>query len=205
MACENIFKGQDLWVVSHLILPYSLTILGYTTPQITLLLVYMWESIEMSIRSCSDGSSNWAAHESQTNALISDPLMGVCGILVAILLKQSFGIIYEIPKNYIRRILYFLLNLSPTFLFYDVFLDNNLHNLFPFMVILILHFTTSRNLDFFEIISYLYILILHFSISLSNDWSLLIAFLISFVFIFVLVLYNYNRDYFYNFGEYFKT
>lgn len=199
MDCTNIFKEKDIWVVSHIIIPYNLATLGVASPLLTMLLVYIWESFEFAIRDCSDGTSgsNWNEPEPQYNTMISDPLMGACGILVAILLKQSFEISTINRESFIKSVFYLLLNISPTFLFFDVFVDNELHHIFPFACIFILYVSNKGDdpLGLYEFLSYFFVLIVHFTVTLSNKWSLLSAFLISIVFIFSIVFYNYNKIY----------
>jgi hypothetical protein len=199
MGCKNIFKEKDIWVVSHIIIPYNLATLGVTSPLFTMLMVYVWESFEFAIRDCSDDTdgSNWSEPEPQHNTMISDPLMGTCGILVAVLLKQSFEITQIKRDSFIKSVFYLLLNISPTFLFFDVFVENELHHIFPFACIFILYVSNKGDepIGLYEFLSYFFVLIVHFTVTLSNKWSLLSAFLISFVFIFSNIFYNYNKIY----------
>ena len=77
-------QSGDKWVVPHTLLLYFLVIYGVPW-YYAILAMYLWETSE-GISMCSKDSF---ADESIVNMLVSDPLVGVCGTIVALIVLMK--------------------------------------------------------------------------------------------------------------------
>jgi hypothetical protein len=87
-TCEEFTKlvQYDPWVVPHQLLPAITTLIGIEW-NLVLLIMYAWETLEVVFLNCLKISEE----ELVENALISDPIQALMGILVAKILMNVSG------------------------------------------------------------------------------------------------------------------
>jgi len=191
--CGDVFDSGvfDYWVISHTLLPFFIFWTGILKPTSVLLLVYLWETIELGFRHCSGGSSNWSEEEPISNSLVVDPVVAICAIVVQVLLRFRFDKeVVPVTKNTLIQIIVLLLSCAPTFWFFDFFHERNLHYMFLVSAIGILQITRIHNdLGWYDIFSILFVLGIFFSVDFATETnSFLVAILVSSIFICVLVI-----------------
>lgn len=174
MSCEELFKTgfYDYWVVSHTILPFALTTLGFVEPLLVMVLVYLWESVELLIRDCTSVDSAWSHPESRINSQVVDPACGFLGIVVALSLARAWGVDprADAAKHPLVRGIFLAAVLSPSFLFFDWFYNRDLHHLFPVAMVgaLVVSRTVERHLSWYDATLYVYVTLLHLVVTLAD-------------------------------------
>lgn len=86
----------DHWVVSHNILPFVATVYGWDFRWV-IIAVYLAETVENLVW-CLEGRFK----EDPANSLISDPIMGMAGVLVGYAFRYTYGVIRD-QNDYIRN------------------------------------------------------------------------------------------------------
>jgi hypothetical protein len=173
-SCDEVFKSglYDYWVVSHTILPFALTTLGFIHPLLVIVLVYIWESVELIIRDCTNSDTSWSHPESQLNSLIVDPACGFLGVAVAISFARAWGVDPrdEATENPLVQALFTASVLVPSFLFFDWFYTRSLHHLFPVPMVgaLILTRTVERSLGLYDVTLTSFVIIFHLVVTLAD-------------------------------------
>lgn len=127
MVCELITNTTafDRWVVPHQILPMVLVVYGIEH-KIVLLLVYLWETLEVLFMSC----LQLFEEEDITNSIISDPLQGFIGIIMGLLILKRYDKINNNVNLNINTLIDFALFCSVGVTLFDFFYDRNLHWLY---------------------------------------------------------------------------
>jgi hypothetical protein len=84
-ACEAHFDAQyaDRWAISHIVLPFLLVHLHRIPPSHSMLLVYVFETLEMGVGVCML-NVDVAQFEQLVDTAVLDPLYGALGICAAI-------------------------------------------------------------------------------------------------------------------------
>lgn len=106
--------APDTWVVPHQLLPFAATVMGITWKEV-FLLMYGWESLEVVLFNCIELYEGEVA----ANALISDPVQALVGVLVGYSFLYVFNDgkgVRETPvESYLWTIL-FILPSTPLFI-----------------------------------------------------------------------------------------
>jgi len=91
MPCHGLglLVAYDPWVIPHQILPSIAVVIGINWMEV-FLLVYIWETIEIFL-SCARESISDEVSEDHANALISDPVQGLLGIVIGTLMLRVAG------------------------------------------------------------------------------------------------------------------
>ena len=82
----TILDTYDSWVVPHQALPFIATIIGIEWKEV-FLIMYVWETIEVVFLNC----IGIAETENISDALISDPVQGLFGVMVGELFIKTFN------------------------------------------------------------------------------------------------------------------
>lgn len=173
MTCEEVFKKgfYDYWAVSHTILPFALTTLGFIDKFLVIVLVYLWESFELIIRDCTRDDTAWSQPESRMNSQVVDPACGVLGVLVAMSLAYTWGVdpSERATKNILTQLLFIATVLSPSFLFFDWFYNRHIHHLFPVVMVGALAISrTGTPLSWYDVSLWGYVVVIHLSVTLAD-------------------------------------
>jgi hypothetical protein len=107
------FRTYDPWIVSHQLLPSIAVVIGIDWREV-IILMYVWETIE-AIMSCVDDVFRDAIAETSSSSLISDPLQGFLGILVAKVLMNVYNMDKPIFNDWVAYIwtMLFILPIIP--------------------------------------------------------------------------------------------
>lgn len=191
--CGAVFDSgvYDHWVISHTLLPFFIFWTGIVRPLNILLLVYMWETVELGFRHCSVGPSNWADEESLTHVLVVDPVVAILALLVQILLRYRFDKqIIPTSGKLLLNIFFFVLACSPTFFFFDVFYEKDLHYMFiPSSIGLMLMTKPDEKFGMYDIVSILFVLVIFFTIDFAtNENSFIMTILVCSIFVMLTVI-----------------
>jgi hypothetical protein len=91
MPCHGLglLVSYDPWVIPHQILPSIAVVIGINWMEV-FLLVYIWETLEL-LMSCASESISEEVSEDHANALISDPVQGLLGIVIGTLMLRVVG------------------------------------------------------------------------------------------------------------------
>jgi hypothetical protein len=133
--CELFTNSSlfDRWVIPHQVLPFSLVAIGIP-PHIAMLLLYLFETFETIAITCLKITDY---PETITDSVVSDPIMGFIGILVAFVICRrspdgGFPII-NVEDSPHRIFPALLLILSPGFLFSEHSYDSGAAYAYPFV------------------------------------------------------------------------
>lgn len=191
--CWDVFNTGlfDYWVISHTLLPFLIYWTGVLRPIHVLLLVYLWETIEVGIRQCSGETSNWAEEEAVNNSLVVDPVVAICAMMVQVLLRYRFDI-KAVPATNNRwlQVIMVLVVCAPTILFFDSFYDRDMHYIFLVSALGLMGITKSHSgFGWYDGISILFMSSIFLSINFATETnSFLVAILVSSIFICTLVI-----------------
>jgi hypothetical protein len=147
MICDLFSKIDlyDRWVVPHQLLPFVMTMYGID-PRIVIILVYVWETIEVFLMTCLD---LFGDEESVENVVISDPVQGFIGVITALILLNINGhsTIAESTVNMfkIKFIMEFALLALPGLTLLDQLYDINMHWLYPLVSCITIFITYRLN------------------------------------------------------------
>lgn len=191
--CGDVFDTgvHDHWIISHTLLPFFIFWTGIVRPLNILLLVYLWETIELGIRHCSGGSSNWSEQEPVSNSLVVDPVVAILALIVQILFRYLFDKqIIPTTGNLLLNVLFFLIACSPTLFFFDVFYEIDLHYMFiPSSIGIMLMSKPDENFGMYDIVSILFVLVIFLTIDFAtNENSFIMATLVCSIFVMLTVI-----------------
>lgn len=111
MSCSELTTigvFYDPWVAPHQLLPMIAVLIGMEWKDVVII-IYLWETIEVVYLTCLEISER----EGCVNALLSDPIQGMVGILTAQVLMNVVGMTKPIQSNRNTALLWSALFILP--------------------------------------------------------------------------------------------
>lgn len=176
----------DRWVVPHQLLPFTAVLFGVDFRTV-LLITYFWESLEVILFNCLGVSEE----EKSSNALISDPVEAVLGIIIAELLIKINDEQLPVVKNRYRSYMAGIIAILPS----TLIISNKSIWGYPILLLSVIfiinYYLNDNNIGFWLLYTILYVISFSYVIfALENVFnSFYTSLMISTFFIFAELIY----------------
>lgn len=177
----RIFKNDteyDIWVSLQSIIPFAVCWYGLHAEHV-LVLVYFWETIKGLINYCWDDNTrppwlkDWIYTDDPASSIVANPLLGLLGVTVGILLKFWFTSNRGDERTYTwggkaELFLYVL----PSLVLIKGSVDNSIHYSLPALYLLLFIMTNYGYLPWMEILfAFLYVTLVFYTVTFVETFN----------------------------------